>query len=184
MVANVCRQSCYFNSRPSARGDACGGVRAHRGGFISIHAPPRGATDTWSKRANTPRYFNSRPSARGDWSMSYTTATPTKYFNSRPSARGDVISRISTFGKIISIHAPPRGATLLMVLVVCIGYFNSRPSARGDAQAANQPRPHQISIHAPPRGATLEADGYSNNGGISIHAPPRGATQRSTVFSH
>ena len=33
----------------------------------------------------------------------------------------------------ISIHAPPRGATLpFCVLFSCFLYFNSRPSARGD----------------------------------------------------
>ena len=37
------RQSSYFNSRPSARGDLCGrpSDAIHT---ISIHAPPRGAT--------------------------------------------------------------------------------------------------------------------------------------------
>ena len=110
-----------------------------------------------------------------------------------------MISRISTFGKIISIHAPPRGAT---------------------ASAPDDTKAQFISIHAPPRGATdtLESSGavskfqftplregrrevfptvlrniYFNsrpsargdnhsvavehNVTISIHAPPRGATE-------
>ena len=79
-------------------------------------------------------YFNSRPSARGD---SYFDTVPHKatkfqftplregrhyatceagekrYFNSRPSARGDAYVR-RRFGRLpyISIHAPPRGATI------------------------------------------------------------------------
>ena len=80
--------------------------------FISIHAPPRGATLTTRKTTSrwlfqfTPLregrrrlctvrghllYFNSRPSARGDKSGTnqYTTQ---RHFNSRPSARGDDIS--------------------------------------------------------------------------------------------
>ena len=57
----------------------------------------------------------------------------------------------------ISIHAPPRGATL------SIRFFHV--SAR-------------ISIHAPPRGATETARRASASSSISIHAPPRGATGR------
>ena len=80
-------RTANFNSRPSARGD-------HRFAemffkeFISIHAPPRGATS--SRTATLPALadFNSRPSARGD------------------GQRG----RLSGPDEI-SIHAPPRGAT-------------------------------------------------------------------------
>ena len=55
------------------------------------------------------------------------------YFNSRPSARGD--HRICPWlaKKLISIHAPPRGATRLSrVRPKTTVHFNSRPSARGD----------------------------------------------------
>ena len=78
-----------FNSRPSARGDARvfepDGVTVYkfqftplregrqglphhirRAGYISIHAPPRGATIRLLLHARIPSYFNSRPSARGD----------------------------------------------------------------------------------------------------------------------
>ena len=99
-----------FNSRPSARGDRC---IVHREGSgivfqftplregrraddyqlsaaqISIHAPPRGATNLCNENI--------------DWS---------KDFNSRPSARGDARRRVGTGLLLpISIHAPPRGAT-------------------------------------------------------------------------
>ena len=54
-------------------------------------------------------------------------------FNSRPSARGDAaMADISAIGKI-SIHAPPRGATMAeWQYVLPVWHFNSRPSARGD----------------------------------------------------
>ena len=55
----------------------------------------------------------------------------------------------------ISIHAPPRGATL---------YY----PPFGVIQL--------ISIHAPPRGATSTDRNVANAVSISIHAPPRGAT--------
>ena len=76
----------------------------------------------------------------------------------------------------ISIHAPPRGATLIPIwetqvdkfqfTPLCEGrryvagdflpvqYFNSRPSARGDEKNLRDLRQEEISIHAPPRGAT------------------------------
>ena len=64
------------------------------------------------------------------------------YFNSRPSARGDGEDRKKLMNRIsISIHAPPRGATILLF-------------RQNDALC--------ISIHAPPRGATLEV---AQNGG-------------------
>ena len=106
------------------------------------------------ERAPSPCNFNSRPSARGDrpfqdfFDLFFD-------FNSRPSARGDVRRRASSCSggvfqftplregrldklgyyqdAMISIHAPPRGAT--------------QPSA-------DRLRHRAISIHAPPRGAT------------------------------
>ena len=170
------KDSPYFNSRPSARGDtiksACLPVMD-----ISIHAPPRGAT---TKQDSKPPalHFNSRPSARGDV-RSLFSPQKNANFNSRPSARGDVRTWSNWDGTSISIHAPPRGAT---------------PSV-GDT-VSDAPI---ISIHAPPRGATScrHATLYPSptfqftplregrhqqdfhvrvRESISIHAPPRGAT--------
>ena len=56
-----------------------------------------------------------------------------KYFNSRPSARGDPPAQPHQNGQNISIHAPPRGATRMILTGTPI---------------------QNISIHAPPRGAT------------------------------
>ena len=106
---------CYFNSRPSARGDAIdildcipnlfqftplregrrrGRFRRIRLQAISIHAPPRGATG------------------------------------------GQMMTLGSLF---ISIHAPPRGATRTACARRQCCYFNSRPSARGDGHPAHPP---------------------------------------------
>ena len=57
---------------------------------------------------------------------------------------------------LISIHAPPRGATNQLM----------------EAEQA-----YNISIHAPPRGATGGSVGIFRLRSISIHAPPRGATR-------
>ena len=141
----------YFNSRPSARGDMPGTgeptarkisihapprgaterMRLRRGwGDISIHAPPRGATSAAQNQSGC-SHFNSRPSARGD-----AYKQPRKYvslhFNSRPSARGDWVRKIKTIDDPISIHAPPRGATTAPGRNSGTENFNSRPSARGD----------------------------------------------------
>ena len=143
----------YFNSRPSARGDVSSVLHPY-GGDISIHAPPRGATvkrahgwhscrisihapprgatwRCWEKeptreisihappRGATRRrrlgsagklYFNSRPSARGD-PCTALHGGAFFYFNSRPSARGDAVVLMTHSADLISIHAPPRGAT-------------------------------------------------------------------------
>ena len=79
------------------------------------------------------------------------------HFNSRSSARGDLSEYRVRRILIISIHAPPRGATeKLRRLMILTTYFNSRPSARGDALWQGGHAPSPISIHAPPRGATRE----------------------------
>ena len=56
----------------------------------------------------------------------------------------------------ISIHAPPRGATVFPEQQHPLSWhFNSRPSARGDAKHRAPKQRRLISIHAPPRGATF-----------------------------
>ena len=186
----------YFNSRPSARGD-WNNRSAINGTSISIHAPPRGATDKdcvlfrlqrisihAPPRGATPTAsllslmvsFQFTPLREGRRACPNIRAH-TSHFNSRPSARGDRTFRLYCHCTKISIHAPPRGAT--------------HPAQAGSC-------PELISIHAPPRGATY-AETYplivtgnfnsrpsargdiafllsSRNPRISIHAPPRGAT--------
>ena len=131
--------------------------------------------------------FNSRPSARGDV-VGTVGAVCIYYFNSRPSARGDEPLEAAFPARCISIHAPPRGATLarrswhragkfqftplregrppLDLETYRLPHFNSRPSARGDGTTQATGRAtHGISIHAPPRGAT------------SVTAPSRTSAQ-------
>ena len=124
----------YFNSRPSARGDDTQYGQVLKVSFISIHAPPRGATNlrpvnscmvygisihapprgaTFARRAaqSAAVHFNSRPSARGDQQGGEVVNALLIDFNSRPSARGDLQIRGILARFVISIHAPPRGAT-------------------------------------------------------------------------
>ena len=103
--------------------------------FISIHAPPRGATGL---RRNAP--------------------TEEANFNSRPSARGDSIPGRNSAAPIIFQFTPLReGRQDWMQKKGLTRYFNSRPSARGDDAGAAEPCFLDISIHAPPRGATCSS---------------------------
>ena len=122
----------YFNSRPSARGDAGAALLASRGKF-SIHAPPRGATVSHFYSFLLPSFFNSRPSARGDMGVNTTSSrspfqfTPLRegrpkkqeepldgqIFQFTPLREGRPLTAEADGSPcIISIHAPPRGATL------------------------------------------------------------------------
>ena len=165
----------YFNSRPSARGDVNAGTEIHARS-ISIHAPPRGATRLLVHQVQPP-HFNSRPSARGD-GRGVVRRRHLADFNSRPSARGD---RSGKTGKpdvlLISIHAPPRGATRPRIQSVPRTDFNSRPSARGDGDLKTQKSfaLFQFTPLREGRRCAEEAGGAGHS--ISIHAPPRGATR-------
>ena len=143
--------------------------------YISIHAPPRGAT-----------------------SVFWHCALITYYFNSRPSARGDMRSENVLIPRSISIHAPPRGATNQPPRVTRIGIIPIHAPPRGATENKNAFLAGiDISIHAPPRGATwsfppsrdyptfqftplregrLKTQEFHAMAAISIHAPPRGAT--------
>ena len=122
-----------FNSRPSARGDHTGSLKAiayisfqftplregrhltidYVSGIIpiSIHAPPRGATHT------------------------FTSIEPLTE---------------------ISIHAPPRGATPKFRALYVRAFISIHAPPRGATEGSKWRWAHScISIHAPPRGATL-----------------------------
>ncbi len=145
----------YFNSRPSARGDSIfqdGQEPAQR---ISIHAPPRGATSP-SPTFSIAEIFQFTPLREGrpptlgvNWWELIFQFTPLR------EGRRD-IAMLHNARQIISIHAPPRGATECVLKDnTSVIDFNSRPSARGDVHTLRMGRENEkISIHAPPRGAT------------------------------
>ena len=124
--------SMNFNSRPSARGDAfyfpfCRGYKFQ-------FTPLREGRPKNAIRMRKTSHFNSRPSARGDWTLALTSAARTFQFTplreGRLAQRGRQRQRV-----LISIHAPPRGATLRRTRFWRLAkYFNSRPSARGDSK--------------------------------------------------
>ena len=171
---------------------------------ISIHAPPRGATTPLSDYLITAT-FQFTPLREGRPS-SDAHAPRRRPFQFTPLREGRQHPRgVYVLGIGISIHAPPRGATVcanrpthtdefqftplregrhlynITLLHPC--HFNSRPSARGDqALDCEHNIFHLISIHAPPRGATGFGAGARKQDNISIHAPPRGATAKDMQF--
>ena len=150
---------------------------------ISIHAPARGATLTFTVHNTRIKDFNPRSREGSDSIQRHTDIHPV-YFNPR-SREGSDYSRLrlaawcqsfqSTLPRgerrknfdmskrvdKISIHAPARGATLI--------------SAPGWSHKA-------ISIHAPARGATCVGRVSYRRNNISIHAPARGATHNAVSY--
>ena len=154
LLRELGRDAGDFNSRPSARGDTPGTSALSRR-TISIHAPPRGATHKPDRATGASRFQftplrEGRRATRSIWAN-------LPNFNSRPSARGDFHLHLLAALQIISIHAPPRGATSGYYVLGIVNKFqftplregrpnymaglaeranfNSRPSARGDARS-------------------------------------------------
>ena len=104
-----------------------------RQGTVSIHAPARGATTTWSRCAPATWCFNPRARAGRD-ARSLPGGDPPKGFQStRPRGARPPRQRPGHQQRKVSIHAPARGATF----------------ARHQGRSA-----FNVSIHAPARGAT------------------------------
>ena len=120
----------YFNSRPSARGDGVRLACVVAGVFISIHAPPRGATPPPLTRKPPAPHFNSRPSARGDLPNAQEVSSTHISIHAPPRGATD-ISRHGKTGRGISIHAPPRGATRYTVREAYTARFQFTPLREG-----------------------------------------------------
>ena len=122
----------HFNSRPSARGDSASQYNPRIIDKFQF-TPLREGRHRSAINGTADYPFQFTPLREGRQAVG---AMPTyrAYFNSRPSARGDVDRGGARRNRrVISIHAPPRGATL--------------HEKRGKLSGL-------ISIHAPPRGAT------------------------------
>ena len=126
----------YFNSRPSARGDSSGVRPARRRLPISIHAPPRGATVSPDSEGKL-YIFQFTPLREGR-PFQLTHIELAAPFQFTPLREGRPTRKTAcTCITPISIHAPPRGATLCGTSRVrAVIHFNSRPSARGDSGGA------------------------------------------------
>ena len=143
-----------FNSRPSARGDADRCDKQQLWGIFQF-TPLREGRHSPCNLYLSICNFNSRPSARGDPAFSFVTYKNFIFqFTPLREGRPLLLRRLKKLARI-SIHAPPRGATIRIYHDTNTRYyFNSRPSARGDARRRRRRAGRPISIHAPPRGAT------------------------------
>ena len=123
-----CRRPGDFNSRPSARGDK-----------VSFAQPNK-------------REFQFTPLREGRLFPMTLTEVPILFqFTPLREGRLPRASRCAQAAPI-SIHAPPRGATVARFFV-CLRhpYFNSRPSARGDGGFLVQGRIHLLFQFTPLR---------------------------------
>ena len=192
------RVECYFNSRPSARGDV--ELSAITGlPYISIHAPPRGATENKNAFLAGIDISIHAPPRGATWSFPPSRDYPTFQFT--PLREGRLKTQEFHAMAAISIHAPPRGATLAALAGRRLALLFQFTPLREGRQIVPPPtcRTSSISIHAPPRGATVHRRSSRKPSGdfnsrpsargdlfrlqrdyhgalISIHAPPRGAT--------
>ena len=122
---------------------------------ISIHAPTRGATGAGLSMPMLHRNFNPRSHERSDSSGISPCVYRSTFQSTLPREERQRLDRLVFSVRLISIHAPTRGATDVSERVIKLLI---------------------ISIHAPTRGATVPGCLCPCYTGISIHAPTRGAT--------
>ena len=100
-----------------------------------------------------------------------------KDFNPRSHERSDLFRRAQNVSYIISIHAPTRGATTVIVQTSPVPVISIHAPTRGATFTVLRFFFQMIiSIHAPTRGATWHGFRSLAVRHISIHAPTRGAT--------
>ena len=188
----------HFNPRSREGSDTEHRYRRNRY-CISIHAPARGATTAVRRYRYTtgnfnPRsregsdqtatgvdaeqqHFNPRSREGSDANGAYKTAGMSAFQSTLP--RGErQYQLIGTFAtRIISIHAPARGATYSIKNTVNTSQFQSTlPRGERHGSTGSSKQRGRISIHAPARGATSQFFSVFSIHTISIHAPARGAT--------
>ena len=150
---------------------------------ISIHAPAKGATESYDEAYKTSMSFQSTLPRRErlciytQYSLlrKFQSTLPRRerrtlarrimrstHFNPRSREGSDDCVKQYDRHESISIHAPAKGATVT--------------PADGWVKGL-------ISIHAPAKGATLSRSRTCDAGKISIHAPAKGATDRKPLLS-
>ena len=199
LTSPSCIASANFNPRSREGSDSTLHISRYRH-TISIHAPARGATlQSWHSYRSL-RNFNPRSREGSDELNAYERIRYLRFQSTLPRGERRTVTIADRDGNKISIHAPARGATS-MLLFPKFRFLDFNPRSRegsdyeGDAGADIV---FYISIHAPARGATtfLETPIITQlfqstlprgerhvpwrpsdiEQQISIHAPARGAT--------
>ena len=132
------------------------GAELDRLGQISIHAPAKGATYPACVRSSMSSYFNPRSREGSDvprqlGHSGHLDFNPRSREGSDDSAEGALRNQY-----LISIHAPAKGATLLLSSFFQLSpNFNPRSREGSDViRIARWVVRPKISIHAPAKGAT------------------------------
>ena len=121
---------------------------------ISIHAPVKGATTSISSASILRTNFNPRSREGSDLTRALSRSAD-YYFNPRSREGSDQWGLVQQLDRMISIHAPVKGATgPLGWRCRWWSYFNPRSREGSDPGEAPGEHAHQISIHAPVKGAT------------------------------
>ena len=129
------QQNLAFQFTPLREGRPTVSATAHASTRISIHAPPRGATFDKATVVSRYSHFNSRPSARGD--RTYLRKLVQKVFQFTPLREGRRFREMGGCMEFsISIHAPPRGATLADKITVRVCVFQFTPLREGRPKSA------------------------------------------------
>ncbi len=146
-------------------------------GWISIHAPAKGATVIQCAADRHPCLFQSTlPRRERPASPRYSSSN--NQISIHAPAKGATGRGYADYIRVrISIHAPAKGATVYLHISGIPGlYFNPRSREGSDFDIRISVLFCAISIHAPAKGATPPFAGILLFFLISIHAPAKGAT--------
>ena len=145
---------------------------------VSIHAPLRGATHADCTISVGNGSFNPRTPAGCDCNSCLPHTKNGKFQSTHPCGVRHVTTEEVQTMAAVSIHAPLRGATIMLLITILTQRcFNPRTPAGCDILSTPMRLvSEEVSIHAPLRGATQCPRPYHHRGRVSIHAPLRGAT--------
>ena len=175
------RSSRRFNPRAREGRDDKRGLRQFFPREVSIHAPARGATCVRLHLTLHVRRFNPR-AREGRDSLDIQNIIVERSFNPRAREGRDYSRDIESLGKrVVSIHAPARGATKFSRSLTLRLYKFQSTRPRGARRTSTA---DSLSIRrfqsTRPRGARLTFFvTTSPTSPVSIHAPARGATETS-----
>ena len=150
---------------------------------VSIHAPTRGATPDSVYGGRNGGWFQSTH-PHGVRHMGVIQADENGCFNPRTHTGCDCHLPEYLRGEYVSIHAPTRGATMLLnELSIIVMFQSTHPHGVRHPLFLSSPGSWSVSIHAPTRGATNYGPHSNGTSPVSIHAPTRGATSSRPCIS-
>ena len=138
---------------------------------------PAGRDAASPTRSATSTSFNPRAPAGRDPLGRIIRTDAEKFQSTRPGGARREEQRVLRPDRIVSIHAPRRGATLVGFELGHHRHVSIHAPRRGATSRLRCLWPCRgVSIHAPRRGATAVGERPAGAFGVSIHAPRRGAT--------